>query len=754
MRTNPYLLYLSLSTLILAGCELKDAVKVGGECPGITYSNIIHLSDDACMLDQSCEAEDQDAIRMGFCPPNFRCVESNGELFCKHGCQSDQVMCNGECIDPKTSMTNCGANPNGECSDDRSFSNNYKGVNCKEASVTSGSRMICSDGRCIANNCGPDEHPVKDDSGATTCEPDSKDACGSVDVKCRKTEVCKAGVCTESCQGSQIACNGTCIDPNTSNEFCGAKTGCTGYDVCKNGKVCAGGSCRILDCASANEMKCHVGDSEQCIDIASDVMNCGNCDYKCEAHKPANSSVVACSNKQCIFACDSGYTDCGTDGIIECVDLNGTKAHCGSCDKACVGNQFCKNNKCAENDCNEFECPQADQCKKNDREACGPECTNCLTRHNASEATCDDSGICHVTKCANAYHLVSNNGSYTCEPNDKTSCGSADAANAVDCTKIPNASATSCEGNKCKVLSCSSGYHVVDNILCEADDDNNCGVHGNACHVDNGTSKCQNGSCVTTACHTGYHQYGNICTPDNINDCGGKNCETSVPGWLSGTCSDGECRVSNCAPNYHMTSSGCEANSTDNCLRTGAKCADANATENICDNEKGCQVTGCKTKYHVVTNPNGTSYCSPNMDTSCGRLLKNCTEDYADKGWLNGKCNVDTGMCYPVSCISNYTIVENKACLRTCYYTQKNSKGYCCPSQNEMTKCLNNNQCSSCTPVTVSGSSPPGNGDLTNCGGGFLTTQNPDKIYCYYGFCKGLSKDTDPLSFSSCFYRL
>ena len=133
-------------------------------------------------------------------------------------------------------------------------------------------------------------------------------------------------------------------------------------------------------------MKCTVDNAEQCIDVASDQHNCGACNNDCETFKPANAVTVGCTNKKCVYQCAQGYEDCGTDGTLECVDLTGTKAHCGSCGNACVGKQFCKFSSCAENDCGDYECPQADQCKHNDIEACGPECINCKTFYHASAA--------------------------------------------------------------------------------------------------------------------------------------------------------------------------------------------------------------------------------------------------------------------------------------------------------------------------------------------------------------------------------
>ena len=698
MSKSSSLLMIITALCLTAGCRLDAPVSVGGRCQGITQENVIHTSSDPCMKSEpnTCAEEDRASIEMGYCPEGFACIDNHGVVQCKHGCESDKVMCNGECINPQLSMTNCGAKLGGTCSDSSSQSKNYEGVNCN--TVESDSRMVCSNGTCQPNNCGPDEHPVTDRDGTTHCEHDTQEACGSVDVQCKKTEVCKAGICSESCPESQVACHGKCIDPMTDTTYCGATEGCLDYESCTNGEVCSNGECRILDCQNENESKCVVDGVEKCIDVASDMMNCGSCGYQCDLHKPANSVVVGCENKQCKFECEDSKTDCGSSGIIDCVDLSNAKLHCGSCGNECTGKKYCHESTCKENKCNETQCPQGEQCKDNDAEACGSECINCLTKYHAATATCDNSGICHVNTCTSGYHLTGTSGNYSCLPNENTSCGSTNEVNAVNCEDIENINVVSCElDGTCKVYSCKEGYHVYEN-RCEQNSDSNCGVHDNRCRVDNGTSVCDvsRGRCKTTECNDGFHKVSNAddtqCTSDSDTECGEdrKNCRTTINGWQSGECDDGECKLSTCTSEYHVYNNKCEENNNTTCGRNRTKCTNSSYQIYSCTGlgeNASCTITGCTGDYHFYS-----SYCEPNSPDNCGSHNNKCSNQIP--GWNSGSCT--DGKCKVSYCLEGYSSVGSVVCIRNCFRpTYAMYSDYCCGTYDRARECDDYGNCMS-----------------------------------------------------------
>jgi hypothetical protein len=76
------------------------------------------------------------------------------------------------------------------------------------------------------------------------------DHCGTCDSPCGDDEVCSSGTCALSCPGSQVACDGGCIDPDNDPDFCGATGDCTGDDVgtaCEDDEACVAGGCMQLD---------------------------------------------------------------------------------------------------------------------------------------------------------------------------------------------------------------------------------------------------------------------------------------------------------------------------------------------------------------------------------------------------------------------------------------------------------------------------------------------------------------------------
>jgi hypothetical protein len=90
--------------------------------------------------------------------------------------------------------------------------------------------------------------------------------CGSCDKACASGQSCTAGAC--ACPGAQMACNGACVDTQTSLEHCG---GCS--KPCSTGAVCNAGVC---GCAMGQEL-C----SGACVDLKQSETNCGACGKTC-----------------------------------------------------------------------------------------------------------------------------------------------------------------------------------------------------------------------------------------------------------------------------------------------------------------------------------------------------------------------------------------------------------------------------------------------------------------------------------------
>ncbi|MBQ1927093.1 MAG: hypothetical protein II180_13345, partial [Proteobacteria bacterium] len=115
------------------------------------------------------------------------CSDDSGTESGKTDSCSDEsfVNCYGTCIDPKSSKFYCGADATCQ---------NYNECNVDES---------CVDGNCISN--------------------------GSQTTKCSG--------------GNSVLCNGTCINPKTSKDFCGANEDCSVSTRCHDDENCVDGIC-------------------------------------------------------------------------------------------------------------------------------------------------------------------------------------------------------------------------------------------------------------------------------------------------------------------------------------------------------------------------------------------------------------------------------------------------------------------------------------------------------------------------------
>ncbi|MBQ8037589.1 MAG: hypothetical protein IJ268_11400, partial [Proteobacteria bacterium] len=89
-----------------------------------------------------------------------------------------------------------------------------------------------------------------------------------------------------------VSCNGTCIDPMASNQFCGANTYCENFVACKDTETCFNGRCRPTNCEPDEhhyDVVCEK-DSEE---------HCGEHGAKC-ADKVEGWKSGTCVDKTCI----------------------------------------------------------------------------------------------------------------------------------------------------------------------------------------------------------------------------------------------------------------------------------------------------------------------------------------------------------------------------------------------------------------------------------------------------------------------
>jgi hypothetical protein len=128
-------------------------------------------------------------------------------------------------------------------------------------------------------------------------------------------------------------CGGNCVDMQTDRANCGA---CG--NQCPLGSGCKAGACSAPKIVAATDKCKIVGKTNcngNCVDITSDVFNCGACDNICDYG-------FKCINGICGLGCAAGLDECRYD----CVDLKTDNNNCGGCGVSCPLNQTCYQEKC------------------------------------------------------------------------------------------------------------------------------------------------------------------------------------------------------------------------------------------------------------------------------------------------------------------------------------------------------------------------------------------------------------------------
>jgi hypothetical protein len=244
----------------------------------------------------TCTDTQTDGANCGACGTVCGAGQACSAGACSATCPTGEVVCNAECVDTQRDSENCGA-CGSACGDGQ-----VCGAGACSDSCPTGE--IACNGQCV------DPHRDNSFCGASAdCEgANAGSACGP-------GSVCNgAGLCAQTCVGGELVCNGQCVDPDRDNTFCGASTDCEGANAgttCDSGFVCDGTGTCALTCDSSR-LEC----SGSCIDPMTDPNFCGATD--CDG----GSSGVTCAPNEACVAGGCQPLACNVDVAVE-LDYSG-----------------------------------------------------------------------------------------------------------------------------------------------------------------------------------------------------------------------------------------------------------------------------------------------------------------------------------------------------------------------------------------------------------------------------------------------
>ncbi len=284
----------------------------------------------------------------------FECVEGKCVLHCgeQAGSDCDGIVDNG-CETPANDPKNCGG-CGIECNDPARPCLTWKNVwGCG-----------CPSGFTA---CGP--------AGFKSCyETDSADThCGGCNNVCNPAGDggtppanmyygCRNGECGHlKCRPGYANCDG--------KESTGCETLLTTDVNCGTcGNACAAGESCQRDYFGHYTCMCPQGltiCNGRCVDVATDVFNCGSCGAQCEDRSggvvigvSGKTSVATCVHGTCALTCVAGRADCNGNRNDDCeTNTNSDPRNCGGCGIVCdaVAGQACVGGRCVVEPCDQID---------------------------------------------------------------------------------------------------------------------------------------------------------------------------------------------------------------------------------------------------------------------------------------------------------------------------------------------------------------------------------------------------------------
>ena len=195
----------------------------------------------------------------------------------------------------------------------------------------------------------------------------------------------------EACQTPGfVRCDGKCIDPTTSSDYCGANEYCEGYEVCKENQTC-----QVWKCVdnSAPHKSCnppgYVLCDDTCIDPMTSKPYCGANEY-CEGYESCTKDQT-CQNGVCTDTSEQPK-NCNTPGYVlcddTCIDPMISKQYCGA-NSACEGYESCAKDQTCQNGVCTDTSEQPKNCNTPGQVMCDDTCIDPMTSKQYCGANSD-----------------------------------------------------------------------------------------------------------------------------------------------------------------------------------------------------------------------------------------------------------------------------------------------------------------------------------------------------------------------------
>jgi hypothetical protein len=475
-----------------------------------------------------------------------------------------------------------------------------------------------------------------------------------------------SGPADPTCQPAFHLCHGTCVDsksPMTCGMFCDdpcpvPMDGVATCDGNQCGAACPGGKKLCLSACISDTQACTgmcPSGSHNCNGICADDKSPNFCGGMCKACHAPQGGTAACTNGECVYACDRGKLcgdkcgecckneDCAASqqGQVATCDLstnhcmypcqNGTK----NCHDKCVPTASC----CEDKDCpmNAGKAGKCDSSTGQCNYSCAGDTKPCGSGCIPGAAQCCEDRDCKpqagmVGKC----DAVTRQCNFSCSGGTSSpdSCG----PSCMKCS-APQGGKAACLNGQCD-FTCPAGSKCGNACRDVESDNQNCGSCGHVCNIPNAQSTCKAGQCQITTCKAGFADCdGNAANgceittgKDDPNHCGGCRACTSGQMCQGGNCvgicgmqEGGACCASkpSCVGNLVCKSSVCVG-----CGATDEPCCETNR----CSGRRVCFGSGGATPLDGVPQqaPDGICYncgsefafcCPSSKGSKCGSGL-------------------------------------------------------------------------------------------------------------------------------------